>query len=93
MIKYSDRISFGTDIVITTYRAKSRSYLDDVTLSYFDMLEKEEFTLPPSIYNMMSKKARANTDPDKIYKGLHLDDETLKMIYHDNPERIFWKTE
>jgi len=44
MIKYSDRISFGTDIVITTYRAKSRSYLDDITLSYFDMLEKEEFT-------------------------------------------------
>lgn len=93
MIKYSDRISFGTDIVITTYRAKSRSYLDDITLSYFDMLEKEEFTLPPSIYNMMSKKARANTDPDKVYKGLHLDDETLRMIYHDNPERIFWKTE
>jgi len=93
MIKYSDRISFGTDIVITTYRAKSRSYLDDITLSYFDMLEKEEFTLPPSIYNMMSKKARANADPDKVYKGLHLDDETLRMIYHDNPERIFWKTE
>jgi len=38
---------------------------------------------------MMSKKARANTDPDKVYKGLHLDDETLRMIYHDNPERIF----
>ena len=92
MKKYSDRITFGTDIVITSYRAKSRSYIDEVTLSYFDMLEKEKFTLPKSIYNMMSKNARANTDPDKIYNGLNLDDETLRLIYHDNPEKIFWKT-
>ena len=93
MQKYSDRITFGTDIVITTYRAKSRSYLDDVTLSYFDMLEKEKYTLPRSIYNMMSKTARGNTDPNNVYNGLHLDDEILKKIYHDNPEKIFWKSE
>lgn len=91
MQKYRDRINFGTDIVITSYRAKSRSYIEEVTLSYFDMLEKEEFTLPSSIYKMMSKKARENTDPDAVYKGLHLDDETLKMIYHDNAVRIFGK--
>jgi len=93
MKKYSDRITFGTDIVITTYKAKSRSYLDDVTLSYFNMLEKDKFTLPQSIYKMMSKKARANADPDMVYNGLNLDDETLMKIYHDNPERIFWKNE
>jgi len=91
MQKYRDRINFGTDIVITTYRAKSRNYIDDVTLSYFDMLEKKEFTLPDSIYKMMSKKAREQTDLNTVYKGLHLDDETLIMIYHDNAERIFGK--
>jgi predicted TIM-barrel fold metal-dependent hydrolase len=89
MQKYRDRINFGTDIVITSYQAKSRSYIDDITLSYFDMLEKEEFTLPDSIYKMMSKKAREQTDPNAMYKGLNLDDETLRMIYHDNAERIF----
>jgi len=91
MQKYRDRINFGTDIVITSYRAKSRSYIEEVTLSYFDMLEKEEFTLPKSIYKMMSKKARENTDPNAVYQGLHLDDETLRMIYHDNAVRIFGK--
>jgi predicted TIM-barrel fold metal-dependent hydrolase len=89
--KYKDRIIFGTDIVITSYRAKSRSYIEEVILSYFDLLEEEEFTLPNSIYKMMSRKARENTDPDAVYKGLHLDDETLKMIYHDNAVRIFGK--
>ncbi|MDD5014358.1 MAG: amidohydrolase family protein [Atribacterota bacterium] len=89
--KYRDRINFGTDIVITSYRAKGRGYIDDVTLSYFDMMEKEEFTLPDSIYKMMSKKAREQINPKTIYKGLYLDDETLRMIYHDNAERIFGK--
>jgi predicted TIM-barrel fold metal-dependent hydrolase len=91
MQKYRDRINFGTDIVITSYRAKSRSYIDDVILSYFDMLEKEEFTLPDSIYKMMSKKAREQTDSKTVYRGLNLDDETLRMIYYDNTERIFGK--
>jgi len=92
MKKYSDRVTFGTDIVITTYREKSRSYVDDVTLSYLDMLEKNEFTLPRTIYNMMSKKARDKVDPNKIYNGLNLDDEVLRKIYYENPEKIFWKT-
>jgi len=89
--KYRDRITFGTDIVITSYRAKSRSYIDEVTLSYFDLLEKEEFIIPNTVYKMMSKKARDKTDPNTIYMGLNLDDETLRMIYHDNIEKIFSK--
>jgi predicted TIM-barrel fold metal-dependent hydrolase len=39
----------------------------------------------------MSKKAREQTDPNTVYRGLHLDDETLKMIYHDNAKRVFGK--
>ena len=91
MQKYRDRVNFGTDIVITSYRAKSMNYIEDVTLSYFDMLEKEEFTLPDSIYKMMSKKAREQIDPNTVYRGLNLDNKTLQMIYHDNAERIFGK--
>ena len=89
--KYRDRITFGTDMVITDHQSKSRTYLDNITLSYFDMLEKEEFTLPSELFKKMSKKSREKVDPNKVYKGLHLDDETLRMIYHDNAERIFWK--
>ncbi len=55
------------------------------------MLEKEEFTLPDSIHKMMGKKTREQTDPNAVYRGLNLDDETLRMIYHDNAERIFGK--
>jgi len=89
--KYRDRITFGTDIVITTHQSKSRTYLDNITLSYYDMLEKEEFTLPSELFKKMSSKSRKKVDSNKVYKGLHLDDETLRMIYHDNAERIFWK--
>lgn len=89
--KYRDRITYGTDLVITTYKAKNRTYIDDVHLAYFDLLEKEKFTLPSSIYNMMSKSARKNVDTSKVFRGLNLDDETLKMIYYDNAERLFFK--
>jgi hypothetical protein len=78
-------------MVITDHQSKSRTYLDNITLSYFDMLEKEEFTLPSELFKKMSRKSREKVDSDKVYKGLHLDDETLRMIYHDNAERIFWK--
>jgi predicted TIM-barrel fold metal-dependent hydrolase len=91
VITYRDRIIYGTDLVITTYRAKNRAYIDDVHLSYMDLLEKDEFTLPPSIYKMMSKEARKNIDPNRIYHGLNLDEETLYFIYHDNAERLFFK--
>jgi len=39
----------------------------------------------------MGKKAREQTDLNMVFKGLHLDDETLRMIYHDNAKRIFGK--
>jgi DNA transposition AAA+ family ATPase len=55
-----------------------------------DLLEKEDFILPSSIYNMMSKDARNNVDTSRVYRGLNLDDETLRMIYHDNAERLFF---
>jgi predicted TIM-barrel fold metal-dependent hydrolase len=90
MVTYKDRITYGTDLVITTYRAKNRAFIDDVHLAYMDLLEKEDFTLSSSIYNMMSKDARNNVDTARVYRGLHLDDETLGMIYHDNAERLFF---
>jgi len=91
MMEYKNRVLFGTDIVITTFRAKSRSYIDEVILSYFDLLEKEEFTLPESIYQKMTKKARESADQKMVYKGLHLDEDTLRMIYRENALRIFGK--
>jgi len=100
MQKYRDRINFGTDIVITSYRAKSRSYIDDVTLSYFDMLEKEEFTLPDSVYKMMGKKAREQTDPNMVFRDMlekeefTLPDSVYKMMgkkarEQTNPNMVF----
>lgn len=91
ILAYRERIIYGTDLVVTTYQAKSRAYIDDVHLAYMDLLEKKEYTLPVSIYNMMTKEARKNVDPNRIYHGLNLDEETLKMIYHDNAEGLFFR--
>ncbi len=90
-VNYRDRITYGTDLVVTSYRAKNRAYIDDVHLAYMDLLEKDEFTLPLSIYKMMSKEARKNIDSNRIFRGLNLDEETLHFIYHDNAERLFFK--
>ncbi len=91
MKNYRDRITYGTDLVVTTYKAKTRAYIDDIHLAYMDFLEKEEFTLPASIYGMMSSDARKNVDQERIYRGLALDDETLRMIYHDNAMKLFFQ--
>jgi len=91
MKKYQDRITYGTDLVVTTYMAKTRAYINDVHLAYMDLLEKDEFTLPRSIYNMMSRDARERVDQDRVYRGLNLDDEALRMIYHDNAQKLFFQ--
>ncbi len=90
MVNFRDRITYGTDLVVTTYKAKTRAYIDDVHLAYMDLLEKEEFVLTNNIYNMMGSDARKNIDTGRVFNGLNLDDETLQMIYHDNAERIFF---
>ena len=46
MTTFQDRITYGTDLVVTTYKAKTRSYIDDVHLAYMDLLEKDKFILP-----------------------------------------------
>ncbi len=91
MINYRDRITFGTDLVVTTYKAKNRAYIDDIHLAYMDLLEKNDFILPSSIYNMLSKDVRKDTDTTRIFRGLNLDSETLKSIYHDNAEKLFFR--
>jgi len=88
---FRERITYGTDLVVTTYKSKTRSYIDDMHLAYMDLLEKDEFKLPDSIYKMMSANARKSVDVDRIYKGLNLDDETLRMIYNDNAMKLFFK--
>jgi len=91
MNKYQDRINFGTDLVVTTYKAKTRAYIDDVHLAYMDLLEKDEFTLPDSIYNMMTSEARKKVDKDRVYNGLNLNDDILKKIYHGNAQKLFFQ--
>jgi len=91
MKNYRDRITYGTDLVVTTYKAKTRAYIDDVHLAYMDLLEEDEFTLPKSIYSMMTADAKKNIDQDRVFRGLNLDDETLQMIYHDNAMKLFFQ--
>ncbi len=88
---YQDRITYGTDMVITSYKAKNRAYINDIHLAYMDLLEKDKFTLSSNIYKMMSKDARKDIDISRVFYGLSLDEEVLKRIYHDNAEKLFFK--
>ena len=40
---------------------------------------------------MLSKDVRKDTDTTRIFRGLNLDSETLKSIYHDNAEKLFFR--
>jgi predicted TIM-barrel fold metal-dependent hydrolase len=45
--KYSDRILFGTDMVITETEYKDETFMEDTLMCYRNMLEKKNFTCAP----------------------------------------------
>lgn len=76
IIKYQDRILFGTDMVVTSAKYKTAEWLSGVTRAYRDMLEKEQYSF-------------SGTGPVTL-RGLHLDRAVLEKIYRTNFERFFY---
>lgn len=79
IIKYQDRIFFGTDMVVTSAGYKTADWLSEVTRAYRDMLEKEQYHFP-------------FLGPLTL-RGLHLDSKVLEKIYRTNFERFFYGKE
>lgn len=77
VLKYQDRIFFGTDMVVTSAPDKTADWLSRITRAYRDLLEKESY----SFFAIEGFTLR----------GLHLERGVLEKIYRKNFER-FLKT-
>ena len=75
VLKYQDRILFGTDMVVTGAQYKTADWLSKVTRAYRDVLEKETYTF----FAMEGVTLH----------GLHLAPAVLEKIYRKNFERFF----
>ena len=76
ILKYQDRIFFGTDMVITSAPHKTADWLTDASRVYRDLLEKETYTF----FAIDGVSLR----------GLHLEPKVLEKIYRTNFERFFY---
>ena len=86
--RHSDRILFGTDMVITGNREKTAEWIESVIRACRDMLEKDSF----HFFLGAQGSPYASKEENNIYGaycGLALDDVTLKKVYETNIERLF----
>ena len=85
--KYQNRFLFGVDIVLTNNPEKSKEYVTEMIQAYRNVLEKKRYTstIIDQYFSFIRKK---KTRKNGWLKGLNLDDETLRMIYEENPKRF-----
>lgn len=85
--KYSDRILFGTDMVVTGNKEKTPEWIEAVLRACRDVLEKETF------HFYMGAKGSPYADKKSkniygAYRGLNLSDDILRKVYETNIEKI-----
>lgn len=86
--KYSDRVLFGTDMVVTGNKEKTREWVAAVIRACREVLEKDTFSFPMGAKGSPYASPRsANTRG--VFRGLALPDDVLRKIYETNIERIF----
>lgn len=83
--KYSDRFLFGTDMVLTSNPAEDETYIGDMITAYRRYLENETYT---NILIDYYTEDFGTGQEQRIFKGLHLDHETLRKIYEINPRHF-----
>ena len=90
--KFSDRVLFGTDMVITGNKEKTEKWIADVIRACREILEQDTFT-----FYMGAKgspyASRKSDNENGVFHGLALDDDTLRKIYETNFERLMALTQ
>ncbi|KKT17648.1 MAG: hypothetical protein UV98_C0004G0016 [Parcubacteria group bacterium GW2011_GWB1_43_6] len=76
ILRYQDRILWGTDIILDEMPFKNSAWLKSRMLLDFLMLQKKTYHNPLHIEDVA------------VHKGLELAPAVLKKIYYDNPARI-----
>lgn len=86
-LDHSDKIVFGTDMVVTGNSEKTPNWVESVIRACRDGLEKDGYT-----FFMAAKGSRYTLkSADNAYgqlRGLHLPDEVLRKVYETNIQRI-----
>jgi len=85
--EYSDRILFGTDMVVTGNSEKTAEWIEAVIRACRDMLEKDVYHFVLAARG--SKYVGPEADPYGTLRGLELDDDVLRKIYESNIEKLF----
>ncbi|HUW61752.1 MAG TPA: amidohydrolase family protein [Candidatus Bathyarchaeia archaeon] len=85
--KYSDRILFGTDMVITGNKEKTQDWIAAVLWACRDVLEKETFHFYMGAKGSPYASKKANNIYG-AYRGLNLSDDILRKIYETNINQI-----
>ncbi len=84
---YKTRFLFGADMVITDAPQKDAVYVEKVIANYRCLLEADQYT-GILIDRYLEKKATKKSPENSIFNGLQLNQETLKLIYAENPKRF-----
>jgi predicted TIM-barrel fold metal-dependent hydrolase len=85
--KYSDRVLFGTDMVITGNKEKSEQWIADVIRACREVLERDSYS-----FYMGAKgspyASKSSQNEKGVFRGLALDDATLRKIYETNFDHL-----
>jgi len=75
VLKYQDRILFGSDIILTSSVSKDFDWLYQRMRCDIDLHQKAEYTCPFG-------------EKDWIHRGFYLDKEVLRKLYYENPKKV-----
>ena len=79
IIRYQDRILFGSDIILNDVKYKDFDWLYNRIRCDIDLHERESYDCDFG-------------DEENPKPGFHLDEEILRKLYYENPQKIFENT-
>jgi len=86
--KYSDRILFGTDMVVTGNKEKTSEWIEAVIRACRDVLEKDTYHFFMAATGAPYALESAHNTYGEL-RGLALSDEILRKIYETNFDKLF----
>lgn len=86
--KYSDRILFGTDMVITGNKEKTADWIASIIQACRDALEQDRYIFAMAAAGSRYASAYSKNTLGEL-RGLALSEDVLRKIYETNFERLF----
>jgi predicted TIM-barrel fold metal-dependent hydrolase len=90
--KHPDRVLWGTDMVITGNKEKSEEWIAAINTACRNALEKDVYAFPMGAKGG-KYAAPTSTNEKGLFRGLALEDDTLRKIYETNIQRLWGNAE